>query len=344
MTAHSGLRFDLQPWHTFAVSRYCQDGIVVKDVSELRTALSDAQKRGLSTLVLGGGSNVLFTEDFIGRVILNRLRGRSLHRGTHESLLHIGAGETWDEVVQWSLAQGIGGLENLALIPGLVGAAPIQNIGAYGSEFADFCLYVDYLDLDTLEIVRLDAEQCEFGYRESVFKGPLAGRSIVTAVGLALPTQWQPRLGYGPLKALMGRIDLSPQDVYREVVQIRQSKLPDPKVLGNAGSFFKNPVLSKAEFIRVQGDHPVLPGYPDREGWVKVPAGWLIDQAGLKGVRRGNAAVHEDQALVLLNTGSATAEEILGLARHVVAAVEHKFGITLEPEVCIYDKHGELCW
>ncbi|GAA5193168.1 UDP-N-acetylmuramate dehydrogenase [Ferrimonas gelatinilytica] len=344
MPTHSSPQFDLQPWHTFAVPSHSDEGIVVTDLMQLRSSMRAAKDREVPTLVLGGGSNVLFTEDFIGHVVFNRLMGRSLHRGEHECLLHLGAGENWDEVVQWSLAQGVGGLENLALIPGCVGAAPIQNIGAYGCEFADVCLYVDYLDLETMEVVRLDAKQCEFDYRTSIFKRELAGRSVIIAVGLALATRWQPLLGYGPLKSLAQRSDLSPLDVYKAVVQIRQSKLPDPKQLGNAGSFFKNPVISQEQFAQIQEMHPDLPGYPDRPGWIKVPAGWLIDQAGLKGCRRGKAAVHDDQALVLVNTGGATAEEILSLARHVVAEVENHYGITLDPEVRIYDKYGELCW
>ncbi|GAA4885266.1 UDP-N-acetylmuramate dehydrogenase [Ferrimonas pelagia] len=335
---------DLLPWHTFAVPSQARAGITVSDLSELRAVYRDPKWRDMPKLVLGGGSNVLFTEDFDGLVIRNEILGRHLTRGQSEVLLHLGAGENWDEVVRWTLSQGVFGLENLALIPGTVGAAPIQNIGAYGVEFADHCLYVDYLDLETLEIERLDADQCRFGYRDSVFKQELSGRCVITAVGLALPTDWQPKLGYGPLKALESEGTLTADRIYRAIVDVRQAKLPDPARLGNAGSFFKNPVIEQAEFERLQQCFADLPGYPDPSGGIKVPAGWLIDKAGLKGVAIGGASVHQDQALVLVNRGTATAEDLVALARHVVMTVAERYQITLEPEVRILDGQGALCW
>ncbi|SHI26477.1 UDP-N-acetylmuramate dehydrogenase [Ferrimonas marina] len=335
---------ELRDEHTFSVAAKADWLVTVETLDQLRAVYRNAEWRDLPKLVLGGGSNVLFTEPFQGVVIRNRIAGRTVTEGPEAYHLHLGSGEDWDEVVRWTLEQGIKGLENLALIPGTVGAAPIQNIGAYGIDLADHCLYVDYLDVETLEVVRLDAEQCQFGYRDSIFKRALLGKAVIVAVGLVLPKQWQPELSYGPLRDLGEETLPTAEQVYHAVVAIRQSKLPDPARLGNAGSFFKNPVIPAERFAQLQQSHPDLPGYPDKPGWTKVPAGWLIDRCQLKGTRQGGAGVHEQQALVLVNHGGATADDVVTLAHKVVDTVESQYGIRLEPEVRILDGQGGFVW
>ncbi|MBY5923567.1 UDP-N-acetylmuramate dehydrogenase [Ferrimonas balearica] len=333
---------NLAEHHTFGVSVCSRALVVVDSVDSLARCYRNEEWQSLPKLVVGGGSNLLFTEDFNGLVILNRIKERTVSESSGCFRLHLGAGEGWHEVVAWSLEQGMPGLENLALIPGTVGAAPVQNIGAYGVELADFCEYVDYWDCELGKVVRLPAAECHFGYRESIFKGALKGRAVVVAVGLALPKAWSPKLGYGPL-AQLGE-EAAPSAIFEAVCQIRSSKLPDPEQLGNAGSFFKNPVIDAVLFERIQRSHPEIPSYPAGPGEMKVPAGWLIDQAGLKGYQVGDAAVHTEQALVLVNRDKATAEEITTLARHVVATVEARYGIELEPEVRILDGQGGAGW
>nr|WP_246814584.1 UDP-N-acetylmuramate dehydrogenase [Ferrimonas balearica] len=344
MTVPASVIFDadLAEHHTFGISVRSRALMVVDSVAALANAYQAEAWRALPKLVVGGGSNLLFTEDFGGLVILNRIAGREVTESADHFHLHLGAGENWHEVVAWSLESGMPGLENLALIPGTVGAAPVQNIGAYGVELADFCEYVDYWDCESAERVRLGAEQCHFGYRESVFKAGLKGRAVVVAVGLKLSKHWQPKLGYGPLSAL-GE-DTTPQAIFDEVCRVRASKLPDPSALGNAGSFFKNPVISETLFSHLQQGHPQIPSYPAGEGQIKVPAGWLIDNAGLKGYQVGDAAVHTEQALVLVNRDKASSAEVTALARHVVATVSERYGIELEPEVRILDAQGKAGW
>ncbi len=333
---------NLAEHHTFGVSVRSRALVVVDSVPSLARCYQDEAWRNLPKLVVGGGSNLLFAEDFNGLVILNRIKARTVTESDAHFHLHLGAGEVWHDVVDWSLASGMPGLENLALIPGTVGAAPVQNIGAYGVELADFCEYVDYWDVASGEVVRLTAEACQFGYRESIFKGALKGRAVVVAVGLALPKAWAPKLAYGPLAQLGDEVDA--KTVFDTVCRIRASKLPDPEQLGNAGSFFKNPVIDAVLFERLQRAYPEIPSYPAGPGERKVPAGWLIDQAGLKGYQVGDAAVHTEQALVLVNRDNATSEQITALARHVVATVEARYGIELEPEVRILDGQGGLGW
>ena len=241
-------------------------------------------------------------------------------------------GENWHQLVEWSLSQGIDGLENLALIPGCAGSAPIQNIGAYGVEFKDVCDYVDVLNLNTGEQFRLQANECEFGYRESIFKHRYAQGYVITAVGLKLAKNWQPILKYGSL------VNFDPQtvtakQVFDEVCHIRRSKLPDPKEFGNAGSFFKNPVVSAEQFAKIQKQVENLPHFPQLDGSVKLAAGWLIDQCHLKGFQIGGAAVHQQQALVLINKGNATGQDVVKLAHHIRQTVADKFGVYLQPEV-----------
>ena len=232
------------------------------------------------------------------------------------------------------------GMENLALIPGTVGAAPVQNIGAYGVEFCQFCEYVDTWHFADGHRQRYSAAACQFGYRNSLFKHELHDEVIITAVGLRIPKQWQPVVEYGPLKALGA--NATAEQVFMTVCELRQSKLPDPTLLGNAGSFFKNPVVSATQAAALKQQHPAIPCFAAGEGLNKLAAGWLIDQAGLKGFSLGNAGVHRDQALVLVNLGNASAAEILQLAKHVASTVKQQFTVQLEPEVRFIGKSGEI--
>ncbi|BFU60160.1 MULTISPECIES: UDP-N-acetylmuramate dehydrogenase [Rodentibacter] len=331
----------LQPFHTFHIPVYAREIIEAHSIEQIQQVWQCAKSKNLPILFLGQGSNMLFLEDFDGVVILNRLFGIKHKHDEHFHYLHINGGENWHNLVKWSLAQGIYGLENLALIPGCVGSAPIQNIGAYGVEFKDVCDYVEVLDLTTSTLFRLNAEECEFGYRESIFKHRYQQGYVITAVGLKLKKNWRPVLKYGSL------VNFDPQSVtakqvFDEVCQIRQSKLPNPDEFGNAGSFFKNPVVSAAQFAGIQKQVENLPHFSQPDGSVKLAAGWLIDQCNLKGFQIGGAAVHENQALVLINKANATGNDVIKLAHHIRKTVAEKFGVYLQPEVRFIGKNGEV--
>jgi len=281
--------------------------------------------------MLGKGSNMLFTQPYQGVVIVNRLQGKQVSESKQHWHLHIEAGEDWPSLVEWSVEQGFAGLENLALIPGCAGSAPIQNIGAYGIELKEVCEYVDVLCLETFEIKRLTNQECRFGYRDSIFKHELYQKAIVVAIGLKLSKNWQPNIEYGPLKSFDAHT-VSAQEIFERVCQVRMDKLPDPAVTGNAGSFFKNPVIGEHHYTELKAQYPDLVAYPTDSG-VKVAAGWLIDQCGLKGTAVNGAQVHPNQALVLVNRDNATANDIVELAAVVRAQVKEKYGIELEHEV-----------
>ncbi|WP_028024661.1 UDP-N-acetylmuramate dehydrogenase [Enterovibrio calviensis] len=329
----------LKPYHTFGLE------LNAKDIIEANTAEDFlqvwAQNPSEPKLIVGEGSNLLFCEDFEGIVVLNRLKGITVKESGSEWLLHVAGGENWHDLVTWTVEQDMPGLENLALIPGLVGSAPIQNIGAYGVELKAYCDYVDVLLLDNGQIKRLSALECEFGYRDSVFKRHLKDTAIVTGVGFRLPKQWQPVLGYGALSQLQDKEDLTAKDVYDMVCEIRRSKLPDPKVIGNAGSFFKNPVVTKSLGDSLLAAHPNMPCFHVNDAEVKLAAGWLIDQCGLKGHRVGGAAVHKQQALVLTNADKATSLDVITLAQEVVDTVHRQFGVKLEHEVRFIGRTAE---
>ncbi len=322
---------NLQPYHTFGIDVECDYLVEVTTIEDMIEVMTSASWQHLTKLILGKGSNVLFTEKYRGMVVVNRLQGKQVTESEGYVHLHVAGGEDWPSLVEWSLQQGYNGLENLALIPGCAGSAPIQNIGAYGVELKDVCEYVEYLDLADFSLQRLNAQQCQFGYRDSIFKQQLLGQVVITAIGLKLPKQWQPQLSYGPLKAIESQLT-SPLKVFEQVCQIRRSKLPDPNEIGNAGSFFKNPVISQDQFSALQQQHPDLSGYPV-DGGVKIAAGWLIDRCGLKGYRIGGAQVHELQALVLVNCQAASAQDVLQLAHHVQQSVADRYGIHLQHEV-----------
>ena len=326
---------NLKPYTSFGIDAIAEQFVTVTDLDELKQALSQPL---VPKFILGGGSNVLFCDDFSGLVIQVALRGITVERSDEYIHLHVAAGENWHDFVLWTLEQGYPGLENMGLIPGVVGAAPVQNIGAYGVELKDVCEYVDILDIETLQVKRYLAEHCEFGYRDSIFKQALHGKVVIVNVGLKLARQWQAKTNYGPLAELGD--DLNAMRIFEQVCSTRASKLPDPRQLGNAGSFFKNPVIDKAEFSVLQLEHPQIPHYPAGDK-VKLAAGWLIDQCALKGVQIGGAQVHVNQALVLINTGTAIAADIVALAQHVQSSVFNRFGVKLEHEVRFMDKSGE---
>lgn len=330
---------NLKPFHTFGVDIPCDFLIEAFEVEDIIQAFQNKDWLDIPKLILGKGSNVFFTQPYHGVVVINRLQGKSLVEKDGYYHLHISGGEDWPSLVEWSLAQGVNGLENLALIPGCAGSAPIQNIGAYGVEFKDICEYVDYLDLDSFQIKRLSAEECEFSYRDSIFKQALRNKVVITAVGIVLNKSWKPNLSYGPLQAESDLLT-NPKSVFDLVCEIRRSKLPDPAVIGNAGSFFKNPIISQAAYTKLKLDHPDVNGYETEDG-VKVAAGWLIDRCGLKGHQIGGAQVHPQQALVLVNTGSASAKDVLDLAWFIKQTVFSKYNIELEHEVRFFTSTEE---
>jgi UDP-N-acetylmuramate dehydrogenase len=310
--------------------------------SDFAAYARDPRVAGLPLLVLGGGSNIVLTRDFDGLVLLNQVLGRTLEREDAAAwYVTAGGGENWHDFVAWTLAQNMPGLENLALIPGTVGAAPIQNIGAYGLEMGEYFDSLQAIELATGELMRFDRAQCAFGYRDSFFKQAGRGRFAIVSVNFRLPKVWQPRTGYADVvREFEARgIDAAqatPRDVFEAVVAIRRAKLPDPAVLGNAGSFFKNPVIEATQFAALQAREAGLVSYPQADGRVKLAAGWLIDQCGWKGRALGAAAVHERQALVLVNRGGAQGADVLALAQAIQADVRARFGVDLEMEpVCL---------
>ncbi len=311
-------------------------------VDDLQDLYKDGFFSKYSPFVLGGGSNVVFAEKLKRPVLKISIPGLEVIREEgDEALIRIGAGENWHNFVTWAVQKGYGGVENLALIPGTVGAAPIQNIGAYGSELVEVFDSLLAFDIRNGELKRFRKKDCRFGYRDSIFKGKLKNKVIVTEVILRLKVQnHRLNLSYTGLKEyLNGKKILQPDisDIYRAVIKIRQSKLPDPSLIGNAGSFFKNPVIEKEMYDQLQQRWPGIPGFPAGKNRVKVPAAWLIDQAGWKGIRSGNVGTYKNQALVIVNHGNATGKEVIEYAKLIQKSVSDKFGIQLSPEVNMID-------
>lgn len=336
--------YSLKAHNTFGFDVRAQFACRIEREEQLMAAVRDPRAAGLPRLVLGGGSNVLLSGDFGGLVLLVALRGRRVAREDDAAwYVEAAGGEPWHEFVAWTLAQGLPGLENLALIPGTVGAAPIQNIGAYGLEMGERFASLRAVELATGETVELDAQACRFGYRDSFFKREGRDRFVITSVTFRLPKAWQPRAAYADLAralAANGHADAdalpTAQAIFDAVVAVRRAKLPDPLELGNAGSFFKNPVVDAQQFEALKLKEPDLVSYPQADGRVKLAAGWLIDQCGWKGRAMGAAAVHERQALVLVNRGGASGAEMLALAKAVQRDVFARFGVELEAEpVCL---------
>jgi UDP-N-acetylmuramate dehydrogenase len=305
-----------------------------RDASRLPELLDFPAIRNGRLLVLGEGSNVLFTGDFDGTVLVMATRGVQVESDGDSARIAVAAGERWDDFVRWTLGQGYAGLENLILIPGTVGAAPIQNIGAYGCEVAEFIESVEAWDTRERCVVTLDHATCAFAYRDSLFKHE-PGRYIVTAVRFVLPRSRPLRTDYAGINEQLARMGVdkpAPFHVAEAVVHLRMSKLPDPAVIGNAGSFFKNPIVDAERAEQLKRDHPGLAAWPQSDGRCKVSAAWLIEAAGFKGMREGDAGISQRHALVLVNHGTASGPELWALAQRVIAGVQAKFGVRLEPE------------
>ncbi|WP_061707569.1 UDP-N-acetylmuramate dehydrogenase [Pseudenterobacter timonensis] len=335
------MNHSLKPWNTFGIQRNAKQLVRAENIQQLLDVWRNATENGEPVLILGEGSNVLFLEDFAGTVIINRLMGIKVEERADSWHLHVGAGENWHQLVQFTLENGMAGLENLALIPGCAGSSPIQNIGAYGIELKHVCEYVDCVELATGDALRLTAAQCRFGYRDSIFKHEYQDRYVIVAIGLRLAKRWQPVLTYGDLTRL-DPLTVTPREVFDAVCHMRMTKLPDPKVHGNAGSFFKNPVIGSKTAGKLLAQWPSAPHYPQADGSVKLAAGWLIDQCQLKGATQGGAAVHQQQALVLINQDQATSEDVVRLAHYVRQRVGEKFNVWLEPEVRFIGRTGEV--
>jgi UDP-N-acetylmuramate dehydrogenase len=335
-------KVSLKSFNTFGLEAHADVYAELSDIRHFETLRNSPEFRKNKLLVLGGGSNVLFTEDFRGLVLRILLKGISI---TNETLDYVYvkamAGENWETFVEYCVNKGWGGLENLTLIPGNVGTSPMQNIGAYGVELKDVFFSLEAIEISTGIIHTFFADDCQFGYRDSFFKQQGKGRFIITSVTFQLTrNQHHIRTQYGPVKQeLENRKIHHPgiDDVMKVIQFIRKTKLPDPSELGNAGSFFKNPLLSKHEFSELAKSWPGIPAYEDASGNIKTAAAWLIEKAGWKGFREGDAGVHHNQALVLVNYGNASGNQIISLARKIQASVMEKFGVLLEMEVNIID-------
>lgn len=290
--------------------------------------------------VLGEGSNTLFCHQQTPVIIKPSFKGIEVNEDDDYFYISVACAENWHQLVKFCIEKEIYGLENLALIPGSVGAAPVQNIGAYGVEVGDFIDHVSWYDFNKQKLVEYTHSQCQFAYRDSIFKGTLKGRGIITHVHFKFPKLWQPVLSYQGLNQLKSPI--CAQDIMLKVIQLRESKLPDPAALANAGSFFKNPIVSKKYFQVLQLQYPSIPHYQQSNGEIKLAAGWLIEQAGLKGFRQGDVGVHDKQALVLVNYANGSGQDLINLAAHVRTQVFAKFAITLVPEVRFIGERGEL--
>ncbi len=329
----------LRALNTFGVDATARRLVRVRSARDVRLVVDHPELGRAPKCVLGGGSNLLFTQDVDAVVVKVEIAGiRVLEDDAHSTLIEVGAGESWHGVVEWTLDQGYAGLENLARIPGTAGAAPVQNIGAYGLELADRLESVDVVDFVTGRSATLPAAHCRLGYRDSVFKRELAGKSVITAIRLRLPKPWAPVTGYADVQRWLQRHNLtdpSPREVFDAVCAIRQSKLPDPSKLGNVGSFFKNPVVNRTIRNEILEEHPDIVSYPLEDGTYKLAAAWMIAACGWKGQSLGRAGVHEQQPLVLVNRGGASGTDILALAQAVQDSVQQKFGLRLEPEPVI---------
>jgi|TARA_R110000737_G_scaffold17480_2_gene35204 UDP-N-acetylmuramate dehydrogenase len=333
--------FDLKPYNTFGISAKCLYFGTFASIEELKSALAEVKKLNLPLMILGGGSNILLTKDYEGIVLRNEIKGFDILAQTeNEVIVRSGAGEVWHEFVMKCLDNNLAGIENLSLIPGSVGASPMQNIGAYGVEIKDVFHSVEALHIETGELKNFNKGECEFGYRESVFKRKLKDQYVITCVEFRLKKDAEVNTSYGAINdelAAQGIQSPTIRDVSNAVIAIRQSKLPDPKVIGNAGSFFKNPVVEKSLAEKIILEYPDMPNYPDRinPNLTKLAAGWLLEKAGFKGMRIENYGVHTKQALVLVNYGGSEGKDIYDLSTKILATIKVKFGVDLEREVNI---------
>ncbi|WP_291097565.1 MULTISPECIES: UDP-N-acetylmuramate dehydrogenase [unclassified Flavobacterium] len=328
--------FSLKNYNTFGIEAKAMQFVAVHNVAELRTVLE--QNKLQRKFILGGGSNMLLTKDIEALVIHVDLKGRKIIKENDDFVwVESQAGENWHEFVLWTIDQNFGGLENMSLIPGNVGTTPVQNIGAYGTEIKDTFDSCEAMKIENQEMKTFTKEECHFGYRESVFKNELKDQYIITSVVFKLTKRnHKINISYGDITAELAKNGITNptlKDVSNAVIAIRQSKLPDPKELGNSGSFFKNPILLKTDFEKIHKQFPEMKFYEISETEVKVPAGWLIEQAGFKGKRFGDAGIHKNQALVLVNYGNATGKEILDVSKEIQETIYKTFGIHIEAEV-----------
>jgi UDP-N-acetylmuramate dehydrogenase len=328
----------LQEYNTFKLAIKAKRLIEIRRVEDLLEVIQSGILKEGSFLILGGGSNVLFKGDYDGTILLNCISGietRSIEN--NKEIVKAGGGEVWEDLVYFCVERNIGGIENLCIIPGTVGAAPIQNIGAYGVELKDTFHSLEAVNLESGEMQKFNKQDCHFGYRDSIFKNEYKGKYFVTYVSLELEKEARPDISYGAIQQELEKLGLGGDPdisgVCNAVASIRRAKLPDPDILGNAGSFFKNPVIGAHQFETLKATYPKIPYYQFGAESYKIPAGWLIEQCGWKGRRRGDAGVHELQALVIVNHGNASGHDILGLAEDVKASVAEKFSIDLEMEV-----------
>lgn len=336
MAMNSSQDYPLQSSNSFNIKATCPVIYFPSSLADLQQ-LPDIAKANF--YILGEGSNTLFVEEQAPVIIQPKFSGIDVVEHDEYYVVTVGAAENWHNLVCFCLDQGIAGLENLALIPGSVGAAPVQNIGAYGVEFADYCHSVQWFEFSSKSLNTLTKDECDFAYRESIFKQALYNKGLITEVTFHFPKKWQANLSYAGLDVLAA--DSSATDVMEQVIKLRSSKLPDPNVLPNAGSFFKNPVIGAEKFTALQETYPTIPHYPQPNGQVKLAAGWLIEQAGLKGFKFHGVGVHEKQALVLVNYASDAGSDIISLAKYVQRNIADKFSVSIIPEVRLITRSGE---
>ncbi|OUS67819.1 UDP-N-acetylenolpyruvoylglucosamine reductase [Pseudoalteromonas sp. A601] len=323
----------VQAFHTFSLPSQCSQLIEITELEQLQQQSFDSP-----FCILGEGSNTVFLTDYHGQVIKMATKGITATVREYDYLLEAAAGESWHQLVIYTLEHGMPGFENLALIPGTVGAAPVQNIGAYGVELAKYIEYVEYFDITSKQFIRINNAECQFGYRDSIFKHSLKNNAVITQVGFCLPKQWQPELSYGPLQQLE---DTSAKSIFQQVIKTRSSKLPNPYELANAGSFFKNPIITNSQLQTLLKAYPQLPYYFYGTKHHKVAAGWLIEQAGLKGYRIADIEVHQQQALVLVNHGNSTGADLIAMVQHIQQQVWQCYQIRLQHEVRLMARDGE---
>lgn len=329
----------LREFNTFGIDVSARYLVAIDHERDLLKALVNAKDRALPLLVLGGGSNILFAQDYPGLILKNEILGKEVLKEDQDYVwVRVGAGENWHQVVLWAIDHGWGGIENLSLIPGTTGAAPMQNIGAYGVEICTIFSHLEAIRLDNGKVRKFEITECAFSYRYSAFKGPLKDQYMITRVVLRLRKRPTFNISYGAISQTledMGMQELSIRNISDAVINIRQSKLPDPRELGNAGSFFKNPIVSKEFYYNLKTEYANVPSYSTEENAIKIPAAWLIEQCNWKGFRDGAIGVHDKQALVLVNYGGAQGADLVKLSSEIQESVNSKFGIKLAPEVNI---------
>ena len=324
--------YNLLAHNTFGIDAHCSRFLEYETTAEAQQVAEILRETSLPYLIIGGGSNLLLTRDFPGIVVHSAVKGWDI-AGCR---MACGSGETWDDIVEASLRNGLYGAENLSLIPGEVGASVVQNIGAYGAEAKDFIREVHAVDITTGRLCIIDRNDCQYGYRQSRFKQEWKNRFLITMVIYGFSQTFEPRLDYGNIRSELERQGISnptAQQLRQVIIDIRQAKLPDPKVQGNAGSFFMNPVVSRQKYEELAAQYPMMPHYTIDSEHEKIPAGWMIDQCGWKGRSLGRAGVHDKQALVLVNRGGATGQEIVDLCNAIRTDVKERFGIDIHPEV-----------